>query len=194
MSTQDKQIKQHLYIKNMVCDRCKASVKQLLEALQISVYALHLGDVVVGPIAAETYPILKKKLQNIGFELITSEDDVLIEQIKTVLIETLDVSENQNMKISELLTQKIPKDYSVLSKFFSKRMGITIEKYVIQLKIEKVKELLQLGQLQFTEIADSLGYTSSSHLANQFKSITGMSMSDYKASQQWDRKTIDKII
>ncbi|MFB9054233.1 helix-turn-helix domain-containing protein [Formosa undariae] len=194
MSTQDKQIKQHLYIKNMVCDRCKASVKQLLDALQIPVYALHLGDVVVGPIATETYTVLKEKLQDYGFELITSEDDVLIEQIKTVLIETLDVSENQNMKISELLTQKIPKDYSVLSKFFSKRMGITIEKYVIQLKIEKVKELLQLGQLQFAEIADSLGYTSSSHLANQFKTITGMSMSDYKSSQQWDRKTIDKII
>ncbi|CDF78618.1 transcriptional regulator, AraC family [Formosa agariphila KMM 3901] len=178
----------------MVCDRCKASVDQLLLSLNVHVYTLNLGDVVVEQVDYETYAVLKEKLKQTGFELIESEDDVLIEQIKTIIIESLNTPEQLQIKTSELLTQNIPKEYSVLSKLFSKRMGITIEKYVIQLKIEKVKELLQLGQLQFAEIADYLKYTSSSHLANQFKSVTGMSMSDYKTLQEWNRKTIDKII
>ncbi len=178
----------------MVCDRCKASVNQLLVSMNVPVYALSLGDVIVEQMDNETHVALKDKLKQTGFELIESEDDVLIEQIKTIIIENLEDEDSPILKVSELLTGKIPKDYSVLSKLFSKRMGITIEKYVIQLKIEKVKEFLQLGQLQFSEIADCLSYTSSSHLANQFKSVTGMSMSDYKSLQQWDRKTIDKII
>ena len=187
-------MEQHLYIKNMVCDRCKASVNQLLVSLNVAVYTLNLGDVVVEQLDDDTYAVLKTKLKQSGFELIESEDDVLIEHIKTIIIKNLETPDALNVKTSELLIQKIPKDYSVLSKLFSKRMGVTIEKYVIQLKIEKVKEFLQLGQLQFSEIADDLGYTSSSHLATQFKSVTGMSMSDYKGLQQWDRKTIDKII
>ena len=178
----------------MVCDRCKASVNQLLVSLNVAVYTLNLGDVVVEQLDDKTHAIVKAKLKQTGFELIESEDDVLIERIKTIIIKNLDDAAYSNLKISELLTQKIPRDYSVLSKLFSKHMGITIEKYVIQLKIEKVKELLQLGQLQFSEIADVLGYTSSSHLANQFKSVTGLSMSAFKSLQQWDRKTIDKII
>ncbi|QDO94200.1 helix-turn-helix transcriptional regulator [Formosa sediminum] len=185
---------QQLYIKNMVCDRCKTSVKQVLEALHVPVHAVHLGQVYVEQINPNTYALLDERLNALGFELIADEDDVLIEQIKTLLIKNLEAKTPLHLKTSDMLTQSIPKTYSVLSKLFSKRMGITIEKYVIQLKIEKVKEYLQLGQLQFSEIADSLGYTSSSHLANQFKSVTGMSMSDYKALEDWDRKTIDKII
>ncbi|WP_299781907.1 helix-turn-helix transcriptional regulator [uncultured Formosa sp.] len=187
-------MKQHIFIKNMVCERCKQSVTAQLAAMDIPLYKLTLGDVVIEEIDAKTYAALKANLHEKGFELIKSEDDILIEQVKTALIEVLDAPLEVYVNISEVLTKRISKDYSAISKLFSKTMGITIEKYFIQLKIEKVKELLQLGQLQFTEIAQVLGYTSSSHLAHQFKTITGMSMSTYKASEQWNRKTIDKII
>jgi len=86
------------------------------------------------------------------------------------------------------------KSYSTLSKTFSKSEGITLEKYLINLKIEKVKELIQLNQLNFSEIAYGLNYKNSSHLAKQFKLVTGMSMTDYKNLQDWDRKTLDKIV
>ncbi|MBP1841318.1 helix-turn-helix domain-containing protein [Formosa algae] len=185
---------QHIFIKNMVCDRCKSAVNQMLADLGVPVFQLDLGHVVTAPIAPDTYKVLSENLKAAGFEMIQQEEDRLIEHIKTILIETVAHPQLISQTISEVLTQHIPKEYSALSKLFSKHMGLTIEKYVIQLKIEKVKELLQLGQLQFTEIADVLGYTSSSHLANQFKTITGMSMSTYKASAEWNRKTIDKIV
>ncbi|WP_066219132.1 helix-turn-helix domain-containing protein [Formosa haliotis] len=187
-------MKQQIYIKNMVCERCKQSVSQLLATLGIAVYQLDLGEVTIEPITDDIYKTLKIKLQELGFELIRSEDDILIERIKTILVKILDQQVDTKLKLSEVLTAHIPKDYSVISKLFSKTMGITIEKYFIQLKIEKVKELLQLDQLQFTEIAHDLGYTSSSHLASQFKQITGMSMTQFKTLQKWDRKTLDKII
>lgn len=187
-------MEQHIFIKNMVCERCKQSVTELLAVMGIPLYRLTLGDVVIEDIDVEMYSKLKNNLHEKGFELIKSEDDIIIEHVKTTLIEILDTPLEMTMKVSEVITKRIPKDYSVISKLFSKTMGITIEKYFIQLKIEKVKELIQLGQLQFTEISRILGYTSSSHLASQFKNNTGLSMSEFKALQQWDRKTLDKIV
>ena len=92
------------------------------------------------------------------------------------------------------MSKTLNKSYSTLSKLFSKTEGITIEKYEINLKVEKVKELIQLGQLNFSEIAYSLDYNNSSHLARQFKKITGMSMTEFKNLQNWDRKSIDQIV
>ena len=107
-------------------------------------------------------------------------------------VDQLDASSEENL--SSYLSKRLNKEYSVLSKLFSKLEGVTIERYYIHLKIEKAKELIQLQQLNFSEIAYSLNYKSSSHLASQFKSMTGMSMSDYKNSQQWGRKPLDQIV
>jgi len=92
------------------------------------------------------------------------------------------------------LTKRFNKSYSALSKLFSRNEGITIEKYEINLKIEKVKELIQLGQLNFSQIAYSLNYNNSSHLARQFKNVTGMSMTVFKNLQKWNRKPLDQIV
>lgn len=96
--------------------------------------------------------------------------------------------------LSKHLSEKMNKDYSVLSKMFSAKEGLTIEKYFILLKIERVKEEIQMENKTFSEIAYDLNYKSSSHLAKQFKSISGMSMSEYRKVQDWNRRPLDQIV
>jgi YesN/AraC family two-component response regulator len=98
------------------------------------------------------------------------------------------------IKLSEFLSIKIGKDYTNLSKLFSRVEGVTIEKYFINLKVEKAKELIQDCQLNFTQIAYDLGYGNVNYLSNQFKQFTGMSMSTYKNNAVWKRKPIDEIL
>lgn len=185
-------MKTTLYIKNMVCNRCKATVKRELDALGYNIVSLKLGKVVLNESTPKDSSILEDNLKGHGFEIIKEETDVLIEEIKIALIKKI---ENQDyVNISSYLAKNFNKSYSALSKLFSKTEGMTIEKYEINLKIEKVKEYMQLGELNFSEIAYSLNYASSSHLARQFKNITGMSMTEYKKLQQWDRKTLDQIV
>ena len=97
-------------------------------------------------------------------------------------------------KTSEHLAAELHRDYKMLSKIFSKKENITIEKYFIKLKIERVKELIQLQQLVFSDIAYLLDYSSVNHLSRQFKNVTGLSMTDYKNSQIWERSFLDEII
>jgi AraC-like DNA-binding protein len=115
-----------------------------------------------------------------------------VETIKTTLVKKLEANNDENLSI--FLTERFKKSYAVLSKTFSKREGITIEKYDINLRIEKAKELIQLKQLNFSEIAYSLNYKTSSHLAKQFKTVTGMSMTAYSNLKKGERKTLDQIV
>lgn len=185
-------MKKHLYIKNMVCDRCKSTLKNEIEKLNVSITSIELGEIVIDDVESNVITQIENIIRTNGFELVKEESDFFVEQIKAVLIEGLNNGIDGN--ISEEITLKLSKDYSWLSKLFSKKMGMTIEKFFINLKIEKVKEYLQISDLNFSEIAYSLNYKSSSHLAKQFKNVTGMSMSDYKNSKQWNRKNFDKII
>lgn len=185
-------MQQILHIKNMVCDRCKSTVLRELKNLGYTVDAVELGQVKIsGKIEVELSKI-EDALQSHGFELIKDETDSLIEKTKIALIKKIENQDNTNL--SNYLTKQINKSYSALSKMFSKTEGMTIEKYEINLKIENVKEKIQLGQLNFSEIAYSLNYNNSGHLARQFKNITGMSMTEFKNLQQWDRKSIDQIV
>jgi len=185
-------MKTTLYIKNMVCNRCKSTVLRELDALGYDLDSLELGQVVLNTSTPIEYSKLKEVLTKHGFEIIQEETEVLIEEIKIALIKKIENQDNANL--SAFLTKRFNKSYSALSKLFSKTEGVTIEKYEINLKIEKVKELIQLGQLNFSQIAYSLDYNNSSHLARQFKNITGMSMTVFKNLQKWDRKPIDQIV
>ncbi|MBD0824919.1 helix-turn-helix domain-containing protein [Aestuariibaculum marinum] len=181
-----------LMIKNMVCDRCKMTVLKVLKDLRFEVQSVELGKVVVAENKDYNYTDLEIELNELGFELIKESTEAIVEQIKIALIE--DIEKGDADVILSEVAKKLGKNYSALSKTFSKQEGITLEKYLINLKIEKVKEYIQLQQLNFSEIAYSLNYKNSSHLAKQFKSVTGMSMTDYKALQKWDRKSIDQIV
>lgn len=185
-------MEQTLHIKNMVCDRCKSTVLHELQNLGYVVDSVALGQVKVNANSKMELSKVEAVLEKHGFELITDETVNLMEEIKIALIKKIEQQENGNL--SSYMAEHFHKSYSVLSKLFSKTQGMTIEKYEIHLKIEKVKELIQLGQLNFSEIAYSLEYHNSGHLARQFKSVTGMSMTEFKNLQQWDRKSIDQIV
>ena len=183
---------QTLIIKNMVCARCKSTIIELLTRNGFDIESIELGKVVVKQDLNSNYDTIKTALKNLGFELIEDESKVLVEQVKVLVIQC--ISENDSESIISKITKEIGKNDSAISKLFSKSEGITLEKYIINLKIEKVKEYIQLNQLNFSEIAYNLNYNNSSHLAKQFKSITGMSMSEYRKSQDWDRKELDQIV
>ncbi|SDI54036.1 helix-turn-helix domain-containing protein [Winogradskyella thalassocola] len=181
-----------LIIKNMVCARCKSTIVDLLERHGLDIESIALGKVVVKQDFNPKYDVIKSELKDLGFELIEDESKALIELIKVLVIQF--ISENTSEPIISKITQAIGKNDSAISKLFSKSEGLTLEKYIINLKIEKVKEYIQLNQLNFSEIAYQLNYNNSSHLAKQFKSVTGMSMTHYKKLQDWDRKALDQIV
>lgn len=176
----------------MVCDRCIQVVQQLAKDSQAKVNDLQLGYVVLE--TAEDYdePLFQKELKIRGFEVMQNPEVLLAEEIKLALIKRTDQNIEENL--TSYLVKKLNRDYTLLSKTFKKVEGQTLEKFVIKLKIEKVKELIQMNRLSFSEIAHSLGYNSIHHLSGQFKTTTGMTMSYYKNSQQWNRVGIDNIV
>lgn len=176
----------------MVCNRCKSVLKSEFLKAGIEVVQIELGEVELKEGATGQMERVREILMRNGFELIEDQEDSFIAQIKKNLIIALDNGMHQNL--SDHLSKNMKKEYSVLSKMFSAKEGVTIEKYFILLKIEKVKEQIQMGSKTFSEIAYDLDYASSSHLAKQFKSVTGMSMTDYRKVQQWNRKSLDQIV
>ena len=150
----------------MVCDRCKSTVIRELNTLGYDIKSVELGQIILDEKKSIQNSKLEKELKKHGFEIIQEETEVLIEEMKIVLIKKIENQDDAN--ISSFLTKTFNKSYSALSKVFSKTEGMTIEKYEINLKIEKVKELIQLGQLNFSEIAYTLNYNNSGHLAKQF--------------------------
>ena len=129
-----------------------------------------------------------------GFELIDDKRSLMIEKMKSVIIELVhELDAKLNIKLSEYLSNKLNQEYSLLSKLFSEVEDVTIEKYFINQKIERVKELLIYDQLSLSEIAHKLNYSSVSYLSNQFKKITGFSPSHYKNLRDQKRTQIDLI-
>lgn len=181
-----------LLIKNMVCDRCKMTIINLLKEEGYEVESIQLGKIVVKEHSSNDYSRLEAQLNTLGFGVIKEPSKALVEKIKIKLIQHLE--NNDTDEILGKLEVEVGKGYSTISKTFSKSEGITLEKYLINLKIEKAKEHIQLNQLNFSEIAYSLNYKNSSHLAKQFKQVTGMSMTDFKNLQIDNRKPLDKII
>ncbi|MFD1143119.1 helix-turn-helix domain-containing protein [Larkinella insperata] len=186
-----------LYIKHMVCGRCKRVVREILEELGIQVQHVELGEVEIGELPATvSMDQIRQALAENDFELLEDRKAVLVEQIKAIVVNEVhhdrrERPEHQNL--SDFLTQKIGYDYSYLSHLFSAVEGLTIEKYVIAQKIEKVKEYLRYGELTLSEIAWRLGYSSTQHLSNQFKQLVGLTPSDFKRTEAAYRTEIDKV-
>lgn len=185
-----------LHIKNMVCDRCIMVVRQQLEYLDFRVNDISLGTVELNPDPSEIQlNQIGLALKVLGFELIDKEKDKLIERIRNIIIELIHHSDQPewHVNFTEILGDRLHRDYGYLSRLFSDSENITIEKFIIQQKIERVKELLQYGEMNLNEIAWKMGYSSSAHLSNQFKSVTGQSPRDFKALNIQNRKPLDKI-
>ncbi len=177
----------------MVCPRCIAAVKQKLEELHIPYASVKLGEVEVLTDDID-YKQLNKELKSIGFELLTDKDRQITEQIKVLVIEYVHYTPQMlKVNFSDFLSDKLHTDYFTLSRIFSKTEGTTIEKYLIRQKIERVKELISYGELNFSEIAWQLQYSSPAHLSQQFKKITGMTLTQYKNSPENKRKALNEI-
>ena len=185
-----------LYVKNMVCDRCIMVVRQQLESLGLEVTDISLGKIVVKPEPnVNQLQEIALSLEKLGFELMDKEKDQLVEQIKNQVIELVHHSDLNQLRqtLTHVIAERLHKDYAYLSRQFSEMEGLTIEKYIIQQKIEKVKELMEYGELNLNEIAYKMGYSSSAHLSAQFKSLTGFTPSKYKSLETNTRKPLDKV-
>jgi AraC-like DNA-binding protein len=185
-----------LYIKNMVCSRCKTVVLQELEALGHQVLTIELGEVVLEKPASEAQlDQISERLQAHDFELLSDKKQQLIERVKTAIVELVHLQNDgfRRMKHSDYITEKVNRDYRYLSTLFPEVEGITIEQYLINQKLERVKELLVYDELTLSQIADLLNYSSVAHLSAQFKSITGMTPSQFKKLRDKNRKPLDKV-
>ncbi|CAL66214.1 MULTISPECIES: helix-turn-helix domain-containing protein [Christiangramia] len=185
-----------IFIKNMVCDRCIKVVRNELCEAGIEVKDVELGRVVYeSNNKIEDAKRLDKVLKVNGFELLKSSDEILVERVKLSLLrlfENLPVQKTGTL--SSYLSEETEYDYIRLSRIFSYTENTTVEKYFIKLKIEKVKELIQSNEFNFTEISRLLDYSNLNYLSKQFKNETGMSLSNYKKQNKNLRSSLDQIV
>lgn len=184
-----------LYIKYMVSLRCKMIVRDELRNLGLHETSIELGVV---EITEDLTPDLRSKLNSnlakSGLQLLDDKKSVLINKIKTVIIEMIHYGDDiPNVNYSDYISQKLNYDYTYLSNIFSEVKGTTIQHFIIMHKIEKVKELLLYDQLNLSEIAYKLHYSSVAHLSNQFKKITGLSPSFFKKMGMKRTKNLEEI-
>lgn len=185
-----------LHIKNMVCPRCIETVDRIFRENGFKVESVKLGEIEVSPKPDSTQlKKLSEQLHRSGFELLTERNSRITGQIKSEIIRLVHHSDEQLLQVnlSEHLSDLIGTDYSTISHLFSSVEGITIEKFTILQKIERVKELLSYGELTISEIAFKLEYSSSAHLSSQFKKATGMTPNQYKKLKDKERKSLDQV-
>jgi AraC-like DNA-binding protein len=179
----------------MVCDRCIKVLKNEIEAQEIELTEIELGRIQLNVENDREIDQLKQIIESNGFELIDAAEDKMTEQVKIHLIKILEkLPIDLNEKLSTHLAEQMHQDYSKISKVFSITEGVTIEKYYIKLKIEKVKELIQTQENNFTEISQLLDYSHINHLSRQFKTETGLSLSQYKTEHKNFRNPLDQIL
>ena len=189
-----------LYIKNMVCNRCVMVVRHELESQGLHPQKVTLGEAVLeeDSLSAGQQRKLDQALTGLGFERIDDRRARLIEAIKSKVIAMIHHTDQMKTKFnwSKVLADEIHYEYNYLSSLFSSVEGITLEQYIIRQKIEKVKELLFYDELNLSQIADRLGYSSVAHLSGQFKKITGFTPSALKKTRRPDesRKPLDSVL
>lgn len=186
-----------LFIKNMVCNRCKMAVENIFKELHIPYSDLQLGVVTLeGTLKPTQREHIQESLHAIGFELIDDKNTRVIEKIKLVIIDyTRQPYQYLNRNLSEILCDNLFLEYSTLSALFSSVSGTSIEKYAIFQKIEYIKELLIYDELTLAEIAEKLNYSSTAYLSNQFKKNTGLTPTQFKNLNNPTalRRTLDQV-
>ncbi len=182
-----------LLIKNMVCQHCVQAVRNMLDKLGYAGAEVELGKAVlpVTPDAAEMRRI-DEELRGLGFELITDADSQLVEQAKLLVMHHVREEKGMRHNLSDCMERNLNVSYDTVSRIFSQKEGRTLEKYHIAQKIERVKELLQYGHHTLSEIADMVDYSSVAHLSRQFKTVTGMTPTEYLRGPQ-RRKGLNEV-
>ena len=179
----------------MVSQRCKLAVKDELRRLGVRHTNIELGEVeLLDNITQKQRESLKVALYNCGLELMDDKRTILIEKVKNLITEMIHHNDElPRINYSDFISEKIKHDYTYLSNIFSQVKGITIQQFIINHKVERIKELISYGELNMTEIAWKMNYSSVAHLSNQFKKTTGFSPSHFKHSQDKRRNPIEEI-
>jgi len=179
----------------MVSARCKVAVKEELKKFGLHFVFVDLGEVeVMEELSADQREQLKIALLSVGFELMNDKKSMTIERIKNVIIEMVHhADETVKVNFSHYLSEKLNRDYTYLANLFSEIQGTTIEQFIISHKVERIKELIIYGELNITEIAWKMNYSSVAHLSNQFKKMTGLSPSHFKLLNNKERTPIEDV-
>lgn len=179
----------------MVSNRCKMLVREELKKLGLHFMVVDLGEVdIMEDLSIVQLEQLKLALRQAGLELMDNKKAMIIEKIKNLIIEKVHHSEEiMKINFSTYLSEKVGHDYNYLSNLFSEIQGTTIEKFIIAHKIERIKELMLYGELNITEIAWTMNYSSVAHLSAQFKKVTGLSPSHFKKFSHLKRSPLEEI-
>ncbi len=185
-----------VYIKNMVCLCCLRVIRQELEKAGYVVEEIMLGKAKLSyDETILSQDGIRSVLLELGTDLIESRENRLVEEIKLAVIELIHHMNNMDSMVrkSEYLVEKTGLSYTYLSRIFSTHEHITLEKYIILNKIERIKELIDQDEFTLSEIAFMMDYSSVQYLSNQFKNTTGMTVSEYKESDRSSKQPIDRL-
>lgn len=183
------------FLKNMVCDCCMILLREKLVSNGIRIDEIKLGELTISEFSDEQENIVETITSELGFEIIEKRDEIMVEEIKKAVIELIHHLNNVDSIIrkSDYLVEKLGMSYQHLSRIFSSHEPVTLERYIILQKIEKIKELIDSDEYSLSEISYIMDYSSIQHLSAQFKQITGLTPSEYKKSDHSMRRSIDKL-
>lgn len=182
-----------LTIRNMVCDRCKAAVTRLLDEQGLSPARVDLGEVELAQDAApEQLDRLQAALRSQGFDLVLDHDAQVITKVKAEVVRRVHHEGGGRVDLAELVRETVHRELSTVSKLFSEVEGITLEHYFLLQRSERVKELIRYDEMTFSEIAFATGFSSAAHLSAQFKQLTGMTPTAFKATHG-KRSPLDQV-
>lgn len=178
----------------MVCDRCLRSVENTLRQQNLNYITISLGRIEFeNKLSAAQFQGLEEELNASGFEIVAERNNKIVTDIKSLIIELVyEQKDSGNKKLSEVLSEELHYDYSHLTSIFTKAEGQSIQSFQNKIKAERVKELLEYGELNISEIADKMGFGSAAYLSTFFKKETGLNPSQYKLRDS-ERKSLDGI-
>ncbi len=184
-----------IQVKNMVCSCCVHLLRKELSIDGVEIHDIRLGVLILSVNPKKvTWKRIETMLEGFGFEIIRDKEKILLEQIKQAVIELVHNSTyNAMVRNSDYLVERFGMSYPYISSLFSKHETITLERFTILHKIEKVKELIEYGELTLSEIAYMMGYSSVQYLSTQFKTVTGVSVTEYRVTPDNRRSGLDRI-
>jgi AraC-like DNA-binding protein len=179
----------------MVSERCKLSVKGIVDSIGIVYCSVKLGEIEIeAPISREQHRRLIEELLASGFELLRDKKIILVERIVNAIIQRVHYDDNlPHTNYSDYISSILHYDYTHLANIFSSIKGTTIEHFIIMHKIERAKALLEYGELSLTEIAFKLHYSSTAHLSRQFKKVTGITATEFKNDKSISRNNLEDL-
>lgn len=184
-----------LYIKNVVCQRCKICVQEILTKLDVPYITISLGEAELErKLEDSELEVVQKEFDKVGFEILIDRKERIVNRIKSLIIAKVYKTEIfDNQRLSKVLTDRLNYNYSHLTHIFTNVEGMSIQQYQNKIKIERVKELLEYDELNISQIAQEVNFNSAAYLSTQFKKATGKNPTQYKLLRAKLRNDLNSI-